>query len=86
VVSLVRRSSNFSISKRIEAIFHGHDHDEDDVKEQHGHFIFSILTSPEVGAPGTMDTESLRYLKNGQIVTYQMNPKPMKKVNNTQIE
>jgi len=76
----------FDQQKNLKAIFHGHDHDEDDVKEKHGRFYF--FDSHIAGSWGTRYNgyRIVEVFENGQIVTYQMNPKPMKKVNNTQIE
>jgi 3',5'-cyclic-AMP phosphodiesterase len=76
----------FGRQKNLKAVFHGHDHDEDDVKANNGRFYF--FDSHVAGSWGTRYNgyRIVEVFENGQIVTYQMNPKPMKKVNNTQIE
>jgi hypothetical protein len=76
----------FDQQKNLKAIFHGHDHDEDDVKEKNGRLYF--FDSHVAGSWGTRYNgyRIVEVFDTGQIVTYQMNPKPMRKVNNTQIE
>jgi len=76
----------FVHQKNLKAVFHGHDHDEDGVKEKNGRYYF--FDSHVAGSWGTRYNgyRIVEVFDNGQIVTYQMSPKPMRKVNNTQIE
>ncbi len=75
----------FSKQKNLKAVFHGHDHDEDNVKESEGkHYFFD---SHVAGSWGT-DYRGYRIvevLKDGNILTYQMNPSKQKQVNNNTI-
>jgi len=73
----------FDQQKNLKAIFHGHDHDEDDVKEKNGRYYF--FDSHIAGSWGT-DYNGYRIVEvfeDGQILTYQMNPKPVRKMNTT---
>jgi 3',5'-cyclic-AMP phosphodiesterase len=76
----------FDQQKNLKAIFHGHDHDEDDVKEKNGRYYF--FDSHVAGSWGTgyNGYRIVEVFDDGQVVTYQMNPKPMKKVNGTKID
>jgi len=76
----------FDQQRNLKAIFHGHDHDEDNVKEKNGRFYF--FDSHIAGSWGTNYNgyRIVEVYENGQILTYQMNPKPMRKVNDTRIE
>jgi 3',5'-cyclic-AMP phosphodiesterase len=71
--------------KNLKAIFHGHDHDQDDVKENNGKYYF--FDSHIAGSWGTNYNgyRIVEVFENGQILTYQMNPVPMRKVNNKEI-
>jgi hypothetical protein len=75
----------FDQQKNLKAVFHGHDHDQDDVKENNSKNYF--FDSHVAGSWGTKYNgyRIVEVFENGQILTYQMNPKPMKKVNNTEI-
>ena len=75
----------FDQQKNLKAVFHGHDHDQDDVKENNGKYYF--FDSHVAGSWGTKYNgyRIVEAFENGQILTYQMNPVPMKKVNNTEI-
>lgn len=72
----------FSKQKNLKAVLHGHDHDQDGVKENNGkHYFFD---SHVAGNWGT-DYRGYRIveiLKSGDILTYQMNPSIQQKVNN----
>lgn len=79
VVALFNQQSN------LKAVFHGHDHDQDDVKESGGkHYFFDSHVA------GSWGTEYRGYrivevLKNGDVLTYQMNPAKKVQVNNKRI-
>jgi len=75
----------FDQQKNLKAVFHGHDHDRDDVKENNGRYYF--FDSHVGGSWGTKYNgyRIVEVFKNGEIVTYQMNPEPMTKVNDTKI-
>ena len=75
----------FSKQKNLKAVFHGHDHDEDNVKESDGKYYF--FDSHVAGSWGT-DYRGYRIvevLKDGNILTYQMNPSKQQQVNNNMI-
>jgi 3',5'-cyclic-AMP phosphodiesterase len=75
----------FDRQRNLKAIFQGHDHDEDDVKENNGrHYFFD---SHVAGSWGTTYNgyRIVEVFEDGQVLTYQMNPKPMRKVNRTEI-
>jgi hypothetical protein len=76
----------FDQQKNLKAIFHGHDHDQDDVKENNGRYYF--FDSHVAGSWGTKYNgyRIVEAYENGQILTYQMNPKRNKKMNKTEIE
>jgi len=75
----------FNKQSNLKAVFHGHDHDMDNVKENEGkHYFFD---SHIAGNWGT-DYRGYRIveiLKSGEIITYQMNPATQLKVNNNNI-
>ena len=75
----------FDQQKNLKAIFHGHDHDQDDLKENNGKYYF--FDSHIAGSWGTNYNgyRIVEVFENGQILTYQMNPVPLRKVNNTKI-
>jgi 3',5'-cyclic-AMP phosphodiesterase len=75
----------FDQQKNLRAIFHGHDHDQDDVKEYNGRYYF--FDSHVAGSWGTKYNgyRIVEVFDSGQILTYQMNPKPMKKMNRTEL-
>ena len=75
----------FDKQQNLKAVFHGHDHDQDDVKENNGKYYF--FDSHVAGSWGT-DYNGYRIveiLKSGEIVTYQMNPSSQEKVNNKEL-
>jgi 3',5'-cyclic-AMP phosphodiesterase len=76
----------FDHQANLKAIFHGHDHDQDDVKMSHGkHYFFD---SHIAGSWGT-DYHGYRIveiLDDGNVLTYQMNPGSGMKVNNKSIK
>ncbi|MEO8569344.1 MAG: metallophosphoesterase [Ginsengibacter sp.] len=75
----------FDKQKNLKAVFHGHDHDQDDVKVNNGKYYF--FDSHVAGNWGT-DYNGYRIveiLKSGEIITYQMNPSSRQKVNNKDI-
>jgi hypothetical protein len=69
----------------VKAIFHGHDHDQDAVKEHKGkHYFFDS----HIGGSWGTDYRGYRIvevLKNGSVISYQMNPLAGKVVNKSGI-
>ena len=77
--------SLFNTQQNLKAVFHGHDHNMDNVKESGGKFYF--FDSHIAGNWGT-DYRGYRIveiLKSGDVVTYQMNPATNSKVNSNNI-
>lgn len=75
----------FNNQANLKAIFHGHDHDQDNVKEKNGrHYFFD---SHIAGNWGTkyQGYRILEVMKNGDILTYQMNPAKKEKVNSREL-
>lgn len=75
----------FNNQANLKAIFNGHDHDQDNVKEKNGrHYFFD---SHVAGNWGTkyQGYRILEVMKNGGILTYQMNPVKKDKVNSKEI-
>ncbi len=75
----------FNNQANLKAIFNGHDHDEDNVKEKNGrHYFFD---SHIAGNWGTkyQGYRILEVMKNGDILTYQMNPAKKEKVNSNEL-
>ncbi len=75
----------FNDQANLKAIFHGHDHDQDNVKENKGrHYFFD---SHVAGNWGTkyQGYRILEVMKNGDILTYQMNPAKKEKVNSREL-
>ena len=72
----------FNNQQNLKAVFHGHDHDQDDVKENNGKYYF--FDSHVAGNWGTAYNgyRIVEVLKSGEILTYQMNPSSQQKVNN----
>jgi hypothetical protein len=77
--------SMFNKQDNLKAIFHGHDHDQDNVKENAGRFYF--FDSHVSGSWGTnyRGYRVLEIMKNGDILTYQMNPANMQKINSNRV-
>jgi len=75
----------FNQQRNLKAVFHGHDHDQDDLKENNGKYYF--FDSHVAGSWGTKYNgyRIVEVFENGQILTYQMNPKRRKKVNKAKI-
>lgn len=75
----------FDKQANLKAVFHGHDHDQDDVKENNGKFYF--FDSHIAGNWGTAyrGYRVVEALKSGEILTYQMNPANEEKVNSDNI-
>ncbi len=71
----------FNNQANLKAVFHGHDHNMDGVQEHAGKFYF--FDSHIAGSWGTAyhGYRILEVLKNGNILTYQMNPAGGEKVN-----
>ncbi len=71
----------FSQQQNLKLIFHGHDHDQDSVRENRGKYYFF---DAHVGGNWGTDYRGYRIveiLSTGDILTYQMNPKGQFKVN-----
>ena len=69
----------FNRQHNLKAVFHGHDHDQDGVKENAGKYYFF-----DAHVAGNWGTDYRGYriveiLKNGNIISYQVNP--IKKIN-----
>lgn len=75
----------FDRQKNLKGIFHGHDHNEDGVKENNGkHYFFDS----HVGGSWGTDYRGYRIvevLKSGEVLTYQLNPVTRKPVNSNTI-
>lgn len=71
----------FDEQQNLKAVFHGHDHDQDNVKENNNKLYF--FDSHIAGSWGTKyhGYRILELMKNGDILTYQMNPVSKEKVN-----
>ncbi|MFI5151998.1 MAG: metallophosphoesterase family protein [Chitinophagales bacterium] len=78
--------SLFSKQENLRAIFHGHDHDEDNVKERDSkHYFFDSHIGGNWGTP-YHGYRIVELLKSGEILTYQMNPTESKQVNEWKIK
>jgi hypothetical protein len=75
----------FSRQENLKAVFHGHDHDQDNVKEYKRKYFF--FDSHIAGNWGTIyrGYRIVEILKDGTIITYQMNPINEKTVNTKEI-
>jgi 3',5'-cyclic-AMP phosphodiesterase len=72
----------FSKQANLKGVFHGHDHDQDNVKESNGKYYFF-----DAHIAGNWGTDYRGYrivevMKSGEVITYQMNPAINQKVNN----
>ncbi|UYQ91864.1 metallophosphoesterase [Chitinophaga horti] len=76
----------FSKQANLRAVFHGHDHDQDSVK-QHGnkHYFFDGHLGGNWGKP-YHGYRTVEVLKNGTVLTWQVNPNEKTPVNNTRIK
>lgn len=75
----------FSRQQNLKAVFHGHDHDEDGMKEKDGKYYFW-----DAHVAGTWGTAYKGYrvveiLKDGSVLTYQTDPSIARQVNNNRI-
>ncbi|HWB28772.1 MAG TPA: metallophosphoesterase [Chitinophagaceae bacterium] len=71
----------FSSQQNLKAVFHGHDHDQDNVKETGGkHYFFDSHIAGDWGTE-YRGYRIVEVLKNGDILTYQMDGKADTKVN-----
>lgn len=79
VVEMFNKQSN------LKAAFHGHDHDQDNMKENNGRYYF--FDSHVSGNWGTnyRGYRILEIMKNGDILTYQMNPAKKEQVNSKEV-
>jgi Icc protein len=75
----------FNSQANLKAIFHGHDHQEDNVREKGGKYYF--WDSHIAGSWGTeyKGYRIVEVLKDGSVLTYQTNPTLNKPVNNNKI-
>ena len=75
----------FNVQSNLRAIFHGHDHDQDNVKENNGrHYFFDSHIGGNWGT-AYRGYRIVELLKSGEIVTYQVNPQKEEPVNSTSI-
>ena len=75
----------FGQQNNLKAIFHGHDHDEDNMKEMKGkHYFFDSHIGGNWGT-AYRGYRVVELLKTGEILTYQMNPADAKHVNESSI-
>lgn len=75
----------FSKQDNLKAVFHGHDHDQDNVKENNGkHYFFDAHIAGNWGT-AYHGYRIVEVLKSGEVVTYQMNPSLKEQVNNNNI-
>ncbi len=75
----------FSRQQNLKAVFHGHDHDQDAIKENGGkHYFFDAHIG---GSWGTAyhGYRIVEVLNSGNILTYQMNPVTGQKVNHDKL-
>jgi len=75
----------FNNQANLKAVFHGHDHDQDNIKENKGRPYF--FDSHVAGNWGTTyrGYRILEVMKNSNILTYQMNPAKKEKVNSREL-
>ena len=79
LVSLFGKASN------LKAVFHGHDHDEDGMKEMDGkHYFFDAHIGGNWGT-AYRGFRVVEWLRSGEIITYQMNPADTRQVNESEI-
>jgi len=76
----------FGKQQNLKGIFHGHDHDQDNVKEKDGKQYF--FDSHIAGSWGTeyRGYRIVEVLKNGDVLTYQMNGKLETTVNSREVK
>lgn len=75
----------FNRQQNIRAVFHGHDHDIDEVRTREGiHYIFDAHVGGSWGLPYS-GYRIVEVLKNGSILTYQMNANLGKQMNSQQL-
>ncbi len=75
----------FNKQANLKAVFHGHDHDQDNVKENKGRCYF--FDSHISGSWGTdyYGYRILEVMDNGDILTYQINPETRAQVNSRKL-
>ena len=77
--------SLFDKQANLKAIFHGHDHDQDNVKENNGkHYFFDSHIGGNWGT-AYRGYRMVELLQTGEVLTYQVNPQTHEKVNNNRI-
>ncbi|MGX5820913.1 metallophosphoesterase family protein [Chitinophaga lutea] len=71
----------FSQQKNLRAVFHGHDHIEDGMKEKNGkHYFFDAHIGGNWGTPYS-GYRVVEVLTSGEVLTYQVNPAQTEPVN-----
>ncbi len=77
---------SFNNQSNLKAVFHGHDHDMDNVKENKGKYYF--FDSHIAGNWGTeyRGYRMVEILKSGEILTYQINPATKQQLNNNNLQ
>ncbi|MGN6421537.1 MAG: metallophosphoesterase family protein [Pseudobacter sp.] len=79
-------TSLFAKQSNLKGIFHGHDHDQDAVKESGGkHYFFDGHIGGSWGVP-YYGYRIVEVMKNGEVLTYQMNGTLSKQQNNNSIK
>jgi hypothetical protein len=77
--------SMFEKQKNLKAVFHGHDHDQDNVKETNGkHYFFDGHFGGNWGT-SYRGYRIVELLHSGEVITYQVNPQTTVKVNSNRI-
>ena len=77
--------SMFDMQANLKAVFHGHDHDQDNVKENNGkHYFFDSHIGGNWGT-AYRGYRIVEILHSGEVLTYQVNPQTGGKVNNNRI-
>ncbi|WP_346317908.1 metallophosphoesterase [Chitinophaga sp. YIM B06452] len=71
----------FSKQKNLKAVFHGHDHAEDGMKEKNGkHYFFDSHIAGSWGTP-YYGYRIVEVLEDGEVLCYQVNPEQKEPVN-----
>lgn len=75
----------FSAQSNLVAVFHGHDHDQDGLKQhKNKHYFFDAHVGGNWGTP-YRGYRVVEVLKNGNVLTWQVNPGIKEPVNNNRI-
>jgi 3',5'-cyclic-AMP phosphodiesterase len=76
----------FSNQANLRAVFHGHDHDLDDVKQMHGKSYFFDSHIGGNWGTGYRGYRIVEITDTDEIITYQLNPDTQTKVNTSHID